>query len=277
VSRTKLTVAFVLVFAACTSRPADRTATERRRPSVAASPARPASATPAPARSSPPASETASAFAYVEVTTGGADKNAPLPLVIALHGLGDRPEHFVALFDGFRVPARVVAPHSATSYGDGYSWFPFRVGDPDASAPGIAAAADALAPFIEAVARERPTLGRPIVTGFSQGGALSYALAVRHPEAVAAAFPAGGWISASLVPPRKPASAPPILAVHGTADPLVPIERARASAARLAAVGFSIDLREFEGVGHGIPGPVRDTLFAALGEACERERARGPR
>jgi phospholipase/carboxylesterase len=204
--------------------------------------------------------------------TGGAGAEDREPLVIALHGLGDRPESFVRVFDGFAAPARVVAPHSATAYYDGYSWFPFRKGDPDSSAPGIANAAEQLERFAAGVAKKRPTAGRPIVTGFSQGGALSFALAARHPDSFSAAFPLSGWFPPALWPTEKPRNAPPIVVFHGTADSLVPINRMRPAATRLAELGFTIDVRELDGVGHAIPQAERLALFEALAKACERER-----
>jgi phospholipase/carboxylesterase len=209
---------------------------------------------------------------YIEIMTGGAGAEEREPLVIALHGLGDRPESFVRMFEGFAPPARIVAPHSATAYYDGYSWFPFHRSDPDFSAPGIAKAAEQLARFATGVAKKRPTAGKPIVTGFSPGGALSFALAARHAETFAAAFPLSGWFPAAIWPTEKPRGAPPIVAFHGTADSLVPITRMRPGAKRLAELGFSIDVRELEGVGHTIPAAERTALFDALGKACERER-----
>src|SRR5262245_29161383 len=43
---------------------------------------------------------------FVELTTGGANPSETLPMIIAIHGLGDRPEAFSELFSGFDVKAR---------------------------------------------------------------------------------------------------------------------------------------------------------------------------
>jgi phospholipase/carboxylesterase len=176
------------------------------------------------------------------------------------------------MFDGFPTPARVIAPHSATRYSDGYSWFEFRRSDPDFSAPGIGKAADELADFARAVAARRPTTGKPIVVGFSQGGALSFALGALHSDVVGAAFPIGGWFPAALWPARKPDVSAPIVAFHGAADTMVPLSRMRPGASRLAGLGFSVDVREFEGIGHTISEPERRALFDELTKACERAR-----
>ena len=39
---------------------------------------------------------------YIEHLTGGAQPDEVLPLVVAVHGLGDRPENFRGLFCYFR-------------------------------------------------------------------------------------------------------------------------------------------------------------------------------
>jgi phospholipase/carboxylesterase len=200
-----------------------------------------------------------------------------LPLIIALHGLGDRPEHFIDLFRDFPVQARVVAPHSRSPYGDGFAWFAPVGPMSDEAAPAMGSAADDVAHFAEEAARARPTLGKPIVTGFSQGGALSYAVAVRHADAVGVSVPISGWLPPPLWPRDLPHDAPPIFAFHGTADSRVPLERDRAGADALEKVGFKVQLRVSDGVEHAIPPSVRQLVFAALATACDEQRRAGAR
>ncbi len=214
-------------------------------------------------------------LAFVEVTTGDVHGDEPAPLIVALHGLGDTPESFVGIFDGFPADARVVAPHSASRYSRGWAWFPPRGPPPsDDSASDIAAEADVVADFVDRVARARPTVGKPILMGFSQGGALTFAVGVRHPGSIGAAFPVGGWLPHALWPSTLPKDAPPIVAFHGTVDARVPLSGTRLAAARLAALGFAMDLREFDGVGHGIPLVVRQALWGELAKACAAASSR---
>lgn len=230
--------------------------------------------TSASAASSATAPAPAASFEYVELATGGLDASSRAPLIVALHGLGDRPENFAGLFRDLPVLARVVLPHSATSYGDGYSWFDFHLGDPDFSAPFIADTADRLAGFIAELGRRKTTLGKPIVTGFSQGGALSFALYARHPELISAAYPLSGWLPPSLVPGARPVGdLPPLLAFHGTADPRISIDHPHAAVRALAQLGFPAELREFDGVGHQVPDPIRTALYAALAESARSAAA----
>ena len=233
-----------------------------------------ASASPAPAATKPTQPEPTS-LPFVEATTAGAARDAALPLIVALHGLGGRPEHFLGLFEDFPVQARVVAPHSRSPYGDGFAWFPPSSPMSDEAAPAMASAADDVARFAAEAARARPTLGKPIVTGLSQGGALSYAVAVRHPDAVAAAAPISGWLPPPLWPPALPQNAPPIFAFHGTADSRVPLERDRAGADALQKVGFKVQFQVSEGVEHAIPQSVKQLVFAALATEVEEQRRAG--
>jgi phospholipase/carboxylesterase len=208
--------------------------------------------------------------------TAHAPEDTLEPLIVALHGLGDRPESFIGLFKEFPVPARVVAPHSNEPFSDGYQWFP--PGDPstDGSAPEMERAADTVATFIRNVTKTRPTVGKPLLVGFSQGGALSYAVAARHPEVIAASFPIGGWLPAPLWPPKLPQGARPIFAFHGTIDERVPLPRGRQAAAGLRDLGFDVHFEEIQGVGHSIPDAVRLPLFSALAAECEKQRHAAP-
>ncbi len=63
------------------------------------------------------------ALEYIERVTGGAAEDARLPMITAVHGLGDRPEHFEALFDDLPLRARVILPRAPKPYSGGGSWF----------------------------------------------------------------------------------------------------------------------------------------------------------
>jgi len=160
----------------------------------------------------------------------GVDPASELPLVMAIHGLGDRPENFAPVLSDLDEPARLIVPRGLSAYGDGFSWFPFR-GElrEEALERGVRASAQALAKALEALQKTRPTRGRPIVTGFSQGGALSFALAVLHPTSVAASIPVGGWVAFPLPKEAPAAPRPPITALHGAADSLIPVSPTRAA------------------------------------------------
>lgn len=205
---------------------------------------------------------------YLELVTGGADPESPLPMIIAIHGLGDSPQGFRTLLETFDRPARVILPRALDVHDEGWSWFPIRARDNDveALAKGIDHAADVLAPAVAQLTEQRPTIGKPIVTGFSQGGMLSFALAVDHGELFSAALPIGGWLPDPLWPAAANASTPPILAFHGDADAAVRYEPTKLCVDHLHELGFQIELRTYVGVGHMISPEIHADLLQSLRE-----------
>lgn len=201
----------------------------------------------------------------VELVKGGAAGDA-LPLIVALHGLGDDARNFAGVFDGLAGPARVVVLQAPTRHGSGWSWFATRrdAGSVSVHADGVAAAADLVAEEVRALAASRPTKGKPVVTGFSQGGMISFALALRHGELITRAVPVAGWLPEALWPTSRPPGAAPIYALHGDADDVLPLAPTRAGVAHLAKLGLDVELREVPGVRHTISREERALWFAAL-------------
>jgi phospholipase/carboxylesterase len=253
-----------------------RTPTEAT-PSSQPLPAAPSAPTPDPTPDAPievnketgPAYARAAGVEYVELLTGGAKAEDELPLLIAIHGLGDRPEHFAALVRELPTPARVILPRALDPHDEGFSWFPIRARSEDSEGlgEGVDKAGDAIAGLIKELQATTPTLGRAVITGFSQGGMLTFTLAAHHPELVAAAYPVSGWLPPPLWPkagPTGPEQNPPVVALHGDADRALLIERTRESVAHQQKLGYSVELVEYPGVGHQITSEMRARLWSML-------------
>lgn len=249
-----------LLVAACSGSPAPAAD-----PAAATGPA--AAPAPAPAAAVPPAP--AAGPQWVDHSESGLRVlvfpavSDTAPLVIALHGRGDKPEAFQRMLAHLSDRVNLHLPAGLLPQGGGHSWFDGRAAADDAElGAGVGAAADRIARYIEAVRRP----GQPVVvTGFSQGGMLSFTLAVRHPAQVDLALPLGGFLPASLRPAGGPGpDTPPVRALHGADDTRIPTAWAEETVRRLAAAGFDATLETFPGVGHGVSPPMRATLDAAL-------------
>ena len=85
-------------------------------------------------------------------------------------------------------------------------------------------------------------------------------------HAVAAGLPVAGVfaLSGRLAGPVAPRTGwPPITLLHGSADPMMPPDVARATEGWLKDAGASPQLTIFEGLGHSIDGRTVDAIRAA--------------
>lgn len=200
-------------------------------------------------------------LAFVERVLN-AEPDAKLPLVIAVHGLGASPESILELYDGLGVPVRLVAPRAPDAWQVGHSWYP--IDQPERAPQVVRQRAQLLVSLMSFVRKQRPTVGLPIVTGFSQGGVLSFALAAYHPQRIAAALPLAGMLSPSLTGFRK---APPgfrVTALHGKIDGRIRFAQAEQTVARLREVGTEATLTGFEGIDHEVSPEMRARYHEAL-------------
>lgn len=209
---------------------------------------------------------------WIEFVTGGADENEALPLVLAIHGLGDRPEDFAVLFDGLEAKARFVIPRAPRPYYGGYGWTLERAsgGDLEALRRELNVRAEQLETLLAAQLKTKKTLGAPIAIGFSQGAMLTYLLATRAEPILGVAIPiAGLLLDEARLEKRAPKEAPRIHAFHGDADPLIPFATGERTARKLAQRGYTITFHRGAGVPHRIPGAYRDTIMRTLKRAID--------
>lgn len=220
--------------------------------------------------------ENAPSLEWIELLTGGASEDEPLPLILGIHGLGDRPEDFATLFRGFGAKARIIIPRAPIPYSGGFGWTLFRASGENREALAAelmehARSLEGLLDSYTATASKKETIGEPIAFGFSQGAMLTYLLAIQPSPKIGAAIPIAGFlVDESLLPARAPARAPIIHAFHGDADPLIPFSLGEQAVERLKERGYRISLHRGEGVPHRIPGAYRAAVFRALEGEIER-------
>ncbi len=195
---------------------------------------------------------------HIEVVLGGANPDSSLPMIVAIHGMGSHPDAFAGLFRELTIPARLILPRAPTPKGRGFSWFSRK-----SSAEEVRAVTAQLADLVAHLRATRPTYGKPIITGFSQGGILSFLLAVYHPDQMALAIPIGGFLPKKLRS-GKAKNKVPIVALNGKKDTVISFASARDSIDHLKALGYSARLVGFPGVGHRIPKRPKIELYKIL-------------
>jgi len=205
----------------------------------------------------------------VEVRTAAASSDAPVALLIAIHGLGDRPESFCEFMKaGIRVPARIVCPQAPNAHGDGFSWFPpMRT---LTSAQRLAEALEDAGTRVELLTRrltcDADLPAKPVLTGYSQGGMTSYFLARARGDMFSAVVPIAGMLPSTLRATISADDSARLYAFHGKADDLVPYEEARRTAEAFARQRPRTQFKDYAGVGHRLSPQMRADVFERLNE-----------
>jgi len=181
----------------------------------------------------------------------------PARLLLLLHGwTGDENSMWVFVrnfpLDYWIIAPR--APHAAEP--SGFSWRATRASQPNArgwpSLEDFHASADALIALVDDYAAQNQLDASQFdVIGFSQGAALTNAIALLYPERVRRAGVLAGFLpteSESLIE-KRPLNGKPFFVAHGTLDEMVKIEYARQSVEMLERAGASVTFYEDE-VGH---------------------------
>lgn len=187
--------------------------------------------------------------------------SAPAPVVLFLHGIGERGNDGLMQTQGGLArairnnpeawPAIVVMPQA-----------------PEESVWQGGAAAAAIAALDQTIAEYTIDESRVYLTGLSMGGNGTWYLAFRHPDRFAALAAICGFVSdRPRVPTFLPESDDPFSDVaerikgiptwvfHGDEDEAIPVEESRRIVAALKRAGADVRYTEFPGVGHAVWDP----------------------
>ena len=127
------------------------------------------------------------------------------------------------MWRAFPGPARFIVFQAPRVKGPGFSWFtvkrPLTLSQHEVTHQ-IIDAAMRISRQTQSLMKAKPTVGRPIVTGFSQGGILSLTIGLLHGDIFAAAVPLAGMLPTRLPNLNTPIA--PMTAFHGEADTVVP-------------------------------------------------------
>lgn len=193
----------------------------------------------------------------VAPASGGAARS----LVILLHGYGSNGEDLISLApywtDSLPDTAFVApnAPEICPGAPGGYQWWGITSLDPTARATGAARAAPALADFIDSeLTRAGLTEADLALVGFSQGTMMALQVGPTRATAMAGIVGYSGMLAdAALL--KSASTKPPILLVHGDADPMIPIAAFHQAETALAAANFSVESHVSPGLAHSIDMP----------------------
>lgn len=152
--------------------------------------------------------------------------------------------------------ALFLAPHAPQRCGmtaAGYQWWGLSEFHPQALAAGAASAAPAIDNLIDRkLAQYGLSETNLALVGFSQGTMMALHVGLRRPRQVAAIVGYSGMLTEVAHLHRPEAAKPPVLLVHGSADPVVPIAALHMAEAELKRAGVDVKTHVSFGLGHSV-------------------------
>lgn len=183
-------------------------------------------------------------------------------LVVFLHGYGADGADLLGLAEPLapHMPDTLFvapdAPEPCAGNPFGRQWFPIPRLDGstmEQAAEGAARAAEDLNAFLDGLlAAEGLSPSQLALVGFSQGTMMSLEVAPRRAEPVACVVAFSGRLLRPEALAAEAVSRPPVLLLHGDADPMVPFEEMSVAGDALVAAGFETYGHVMKGTGHGI-------------------------
>jgi phospholipase/carboxylesterase len=182
----------------------------------------------------------------------------PRLLVMLLHGYGADGQDLLGLapYWAEALPdCAFVAPDAPfpCEIGFGRQWFGLEGVDLASKAAAARAAATLLDAFIDSELAESGLADEAAaLVGFSQGTMMALHVAPRRARALAGVVGFSGLVVDDGSLASEARSRPPVLLIHGDADPVVPFPAMAAAKAALTAAGLPVETLARPGLGHSI-------------------------
>jgi phospholipase/carboxylesterase len=192
----------------------------------------------------------------IDIETGA----HPGASIIVLHGLGADGNDFVPICKELELdavgPVRFVLPHAPmrkVTLNAGYvmrAWYDIlgtelvRVEDE----AGLRASMQEVQALIARENARGVPSRRIVLAGFSQGCAMTLLTGVRHGERLAGLAGLSGYLPLAATTQAEGSAANrdvPIFQAHGLDDPMIPVQRGRATRDALLALGYPVEWHEY--------------------------------
>lgn len=208
---------------------------------------------------------TVAGIPYLETVHGSSNPSEAMPMIISFHSRGGNAKG-ANNFGNLGGAYRVIRPQGFTPSGGGYLWFTPTTSDPDKLAMEMYVRSASFEAFLRDIVKCRHTLGRPIVTGSSQGGNIAYLFSNRFPSSVGGAVAVLGYLPPEFWNSQMSST----VGLHTTEDPAWPKTSEYWGA--MKAAGADLETATAPG-GHSVPPELGTKWRSSVKELMERQRA----
>lgn len=184
---------------------------------------------------------------------------APKQIILLLHGYGSTGADLISLAPHWqsRLPDALFlapnAPQRLERLAAGYQWWPLSTFTPRALAAGAASAAPAIDTFVDRKLNQYGLNEAHLaIVGFSQGTMMALHVGLRRPQQIAAIVGYSGMLTGVDELANLPITRPPVMLIHGSADPVIPVAALNAAKNELEHFGIKVTTHISNGVGHSV-------------------------
>jgi len=182
----------------------------------------------------------------------------PEQIVLLLHGFGSSGADLISLaphWQSASPQALFLAPNAPQrcGIGAGFQWWPLAAFSSQALDAGAASAAPAIDMFVDRKLDQYGlTEANLAIVGFSQGTMMALHVGLRRNRPVAGIVGYSGMLTSIADLSHVASSFPPVLLIHGSADPIVPVTATHAAEAKLKKLGIDVTVHISNGLGHSV-------------------------
>jgi phospholipase/carboxylesterase len=179
------------------------------------------------------------------------------PMLVLLHGVRSNEQDLIGLAPALDPRFFIVSARAPLTLGPGaYGWYHVEftptgyIIDEDEAEAGRAAVLRFIDELVSAYPVDR---NRVYLMGFSQGCIMSLSAALSQPRSFAGAVGMSGRLldrTLGVIAPKEELNGLPLMVVHGTRDPVIPIEYGRAIRDQVGALPVDLTYREYEMAHH---------------------------
>ena len=193
------------------------------------------------------------------------------PLMVLMHGAGADEKDMIGLWEELPPEFVVVSPRGPFGGGAGWRWYrkgPTQDADIVTSRKILDLVVDGAIKRFDADPTE------VFIGGFSQGGVMTYEVALHEPGRFRGAVVLSGTLFPTALAGDPPgARTTPFLIAHGTKDKVIPYTTAAAARDALERRGVAVTFAPYDGMAHATSHPE----MAAVSAWLERRLANAPK
>jgi phospholipase/carboxylesterase len=183
----------------------------------------------------------------------------PKQIIVLLHGYGSNGADLLSLAPYWRpsLPGALFvapnAPERVPGYPGGYQWWGLERFDRASLAAGALRAAPALEAYLDRlIAQHGLAEDRIALVGFSQGTMMALHVGPRRIRQLAGIVGYSGMLVDPLALEAGLKTRPPVLLIHGDADPVVPVAGFHEAKRELLRLGFDVSEHVTRGLEHSV-------------------------